>query len=88
MEAELINMKISVIQLKRGNRARLISDLRGINAPKEGEPIYEIDSGKLYIGDGIKDFEYLDPVTGNGGDIQVESATDGQILVYNATLDE
>jgi len=81
-------MKISVIQLKRGIRTRLVASLRGINAPKEGEPIYEIDSGKLYIGDGVTDFEFLDPIAGNGGDIQIESATDGQTLVYNETLDK
>ena len=81
-------MKINVIQLKRGIRNRLITALRGINAPKDGEPVYEIDTGKLYIGNGITDFEFLSPIIGNGGDIQIESATDGQTLVYNELEDK
>jgi hypothetical protein len=76
-------MKITTIQLKRGIRERLIAALRGLNCPKDGEPIYEIDSGKLYMGDGITDFEFLDPIA--GGEIEIESATDGQILVFNET---
>jgi len=79
-------MKITTIQLKRGIRERLVAALRGLNCPKDGEPVYEMDSGKLYIGDGITDFEFLEPVA--GGDIEVESATDGQILIFNESEDK
>jgi len=79
-------MKIEVIQIKRGNRSALITFLSGDNKPKEGEPIFEMDTKKLKIGDGIHNYEDLDYVAGGG--IEIEDALDGQILIYNETTDQ
>ena len=79
-------MRIEVIQIKRGNRSALITFLKGDNKPKEGEPIFELDTNKLKIGDGIHNYEDLEYVAGGG--IEIEDALDGQILVYNETTDQ
>lgn len=50
---------ISTIQLKRGTKAALEKQLAGTNKPSSGEPIYEIDTNKLKIGDGAHNFADL-----------------------------
>ena len=90
-------MKIEVIQIKRGSKSRLDTVLVSPNQPKAGEPIYEIDNKKLKIGDGIHDYKDLPYIAGgsseeggSSGDssLDIISATDGQIIVYNATRGE
>ena len=50
---------IQKIQLKRGTKNILELVLKNSNRPASGEPIYELDTGRLKIGDGIKDYADL-----------------------------
>ena len=79
-------MRIEVIQLKRGNKAALEAVLRGERKPADGEPIFEIDTGKLKFGDGQRD--YVDLEYFKAKDIEIEGSLDGQILIYNESLDK
>ena len=79
-------MRIEVIQLKRGNKAALETVLRGERKPADGEPIFETDTGKLKFGDGqhnYGDLEYF-----KAKDIEIAGSLDGQILIYNESLDK
>lgn len=79
-------MRIEVIQLKRGNKAALESVLRGERKPADGEPIFEADTGKLKFGDGQQD--YIDLEYFKAKDIEIAGSLDGQILIYNESLDK
>ena len=79
-------MRLEVIQLKRGNKAALEAVLRGERKPADGEPIFEIDTGKLKFGDGQRD--YVDLEYFKAKDIEIEGSLDGQILIYNESLDK
>jgi len=74
-------MKIQVIQLKRGAKLDLERLLVDANKPAAGEPIFESDTNKLKIGNGIDNYINLPYVA--GGDIVIEDALDGQILMYS-----
>ena len=50
---------IQKIQLKRGTQNILELVLKDSNRPASGEPIYELDTGRLKIGDGIHDYADL-----------------------------
>ena len=50
---------IQKIQLKRGTKNVLDLVLKNSNRPASGEPIYELDTGRLKIGDGIHDYAKL-----------------------------
>ena len=50
---------IQKIQLKRGTQNVLELVLKDSNRPASGEPIYELDTGRLKIGDGIHDYADL-----------------------------
>ena len=50
---------IQKIQLKRGTKKVLDLVLKDSNRPASGEPIYELDTGRLKIGDGINDYAKL-----------------------------
>ena len=78
-------IRVDVVQLKRGTKANLERVLRGVLRPRDGEPIFEIDTGKLKFGDGVND--YIDLEYFKTGDVEVEDALDGQILIYNAERD-
>ena len=60
---------IQKIQLKRGAKNILELVLKNSNRPASGEPIYELDTGRLKIGDGIHDY--------------IDLAYFGKKLVYN-----
>lgn len=79
-------MRIEVIQLKRGNKAVLEAVLRGERKPADGEPIFEIDTGKLKFGDG--QHNYVDLEYFKAKDIEIAGSLDGQILIYNESLDK
>ena len=79
-------MRIEVIQLKRGNKATLEAVLRGERKPADGEPIFEIDTGRLKFGDGQRD--YIDLKYFGADDIEITGSLDGQILIYNKSLDK
>ena len=79
-------MRIEVVQLKRGNRAALEAVLRGERKPADGEPIFEIDTGKLKFGDG--QHNYVDLEYFRTGDVEIAGSLDGQILIYNEALDK
>ena len=79
-------MRIEVIQLKRGEKKALEAVLRGERKPADGEPIFEIDTGKLKFGDGQRD--YVDLEYFKAKDIEIEGSLDGQILIYNESLDK
>ena len=74
-------MRIEVIQLKRGNKEALEAVLRGERKPADGEPIFEIDTGKLKFGDGQQDYINLEYFKAK--DIEIAGSLDGQILIYN-----
>ena len=59
---------ISSIQFKRGNKSALEASLVQDQKPLRGEPVWEIDTNKLKIGDGIHDYVDLPYVA--GGDKQ------------------
>ena len=79
-------MRIEVIQLKRGNKATLEAVLCGERKPADGEPIFEIDTGKLKFGDGQHD--YIDLGYFGADNIEITGSLDGQILIYNKSLDK
>ena len=79
-------MRIEVVQLKRGNKATLEAVLRGERKPADGEPIFEIDTGRLKFGDGQRD--YIDLKYFGADDIEITGSLDGQILIYNKSLDK
>ena len=74
-------MRIEVIQLKRGNKDILEAVLCGERKPADGEPIFEIDTGKLKFGDGQRDYKDLDYFGAHN--IEITGSLDGQILIYN-----
>ena len=78
-------MRIEVIQLKRGNKETLEAVLRGERKPADGEPIFEIDTGKLKFGDGQHNYDELEYFKAK--DIEIAGSLDGQILIYNESLD-
>ena len=79
-------MRIEVIQLKRGNKETLETVLRGERKPADGEPIFEIDTGKLKFGDGQRDYKDLDYFGAHN--IEITGSLDGQILIYNESSDK
>ena len=79
-------MRIEVIQLKRGNKEVLEAVLRGERKPADGEPIFEIDTGKLKFGDGQHNYDELEYFKAK--DIEIAGSLDGQILIYNESLDK
>ena len=50
---------IREIQHKRGTLADLTAVLKGANKPLSGELIWEIDTNRLKIGNGVDDYEDL-----------------------------
>lgn len=78
-------IRIDIVQIKRGLKENLIRVLRGSLRPKDGEPIFELDTGKLKFGDGEHD--YVDLEYFKTGDVEVADALNGQTLIYNAELD-
>ena len=74
-------MRIEVVQLKRGNKAALEAVLRGERKPADGEPIFEIDTGKLKFGDGQHNYDELEYFKAK--DIEIAESLNGQILIYN-----
>ena len=79
-------MRIEVIQLKRGNKKTLEAVLRGERKPADGEPIFEIDTGKLKFGDGQHNYDVLEYFKAK--DIEIAGSLDGQILIYIESLDK
>ena len=79
-------MRIEVIQLKRGEKKALEAVLCGERKPADGEPIFETDTGKLKFGDGQQD--YIDLEYFRTGDVEIAGSLDGQILIYNESLDK
>ena len=69
---------IQKIQLKRGTKEILKLVLKDSNRPASGEPIYELDTGMLKIGDGIKDYADL---------AYFGSIASTQKLVYNSIFE-
>ena len=69
---------IQKIQLKRGAKNILKLVLKDSNRPASGEPIYELDTGKLKIGDGIHDYVDL---------AYFGSIASTQKLVYNSIFE-
>lgn len=60
----------SSIQFKRGIKSLLEARLTGDNKPLEGEPVYELDTGKLKIGDGLHNYVDLPYISGGGGGVE------------------
>lgn len=79
-------MRIEVIQLKRGDKAVLEAVLRDERKPADGEPIFETDTGKLKFGDGQHNYAELGYF--GADNIEITGSLDGQILIYNKSLDK
>ena len=79
-------MRIGVIQLKRGDKVALEAALRGERKPADGEPIFETNTGKLKFGDGQHNYDELEYFKAK--DIEIAESLDGQILIYNESLDK
>ena len=79
-------MRIEVIQLKRGDKVALEAVLRGERKPADGEPIFETNTGKLKFGDGQHNYDELEYFKAK--DIEIAESLDGQILIYNESLDK
>lgn len=60
---------IKLLQLKRGNKEALERMLVDDNKPKSGEPIWEIDTNKLKMGNGVDNYIDLPYISsGDSGD--------------------
>ena len=55
---------ITSIQFKRGEKLALEAVLVGANKPLKGEPVWESDTNKLKIGDGINNYANLPYISG------------------------
>lgn len=85
------DLEIKNIQFKRGKKAileaKLVPELLGV--PNDGEPIYETDTRKLKIGDGITAYRELPYFGGNAADLDlptfiIQDPLTNQILLYDA----
>jgi hypothetical protein len=85
------DLEIKNIQFKRGKKAileeKLVADKLGV--PNSGEPIYETDTRKLKIGDGITAYRELPYFGGNSTDLDlptfiIQDPLTDQILLYDA----
>ena len=84
-----MELEIKDIQFKRGKKTvleeKLVADYLGV--PKDGEPVFESDTGKLKIGDGITSYKEL-PYFGDP-DIPtfiIQDPLSGQVLLYDEVL--
>ena len=88
------DLEIKNIQFKRGKKAVLEEKLVAgkLGVPKSGEPIYETDTRKLKIGDGVTSYKDLPYFGGNGSDVDIpnfiiqDPLDNNQILLYDETL--
>lgn len=86
------SMKIRTIQFKRGHKAALETKLTSaeLGVPAAGEPIYESDTGKLKIGDGINPYLDLPYFGGINSDIIpdfiIQDPLSNQVLLYDDQL--
>lgn len=87
------DVKIKTIQFKRGLKtsleAKLTAEVLGI--PLAGEPIFEMDTGKLKIGDGIHNYKDLPYLQGSSVDSDlpnfiIQDPLSNQILLYDDSL--
>ena len=84
------NVKIKTIQFKRGLKASLEAKLtaEALGVPFAGEPIFEMDTGKLKIGDGKTayiDLPYLQgtSVDENLPNFIIQDPLSNQVLLYD-----
>lgn len=76
----------ATIQFRRGNAAEWTT-VNPILYP--GEPGFELDTGGLKVGDGITPWNqlpYINEEGGGGIPVIIEDPTDGQVLLYNASI--
>ncbi len=66
---------IQKIQFKRGNKIDLELVLKGANKLASGEPAFELDTGKLKIGNGIDNYADLPYLAGDGSEEQIVFGT-------------
>ena len=86
------DIKIRTVQFKRGLKAileaRLIPEDLGV--PMVAEPIFETDTGKLKIGDGVTSYIDLPYIAGDGSGsdsrFAISDPLSNQILLYDADL--
>lgn len=62
---------ITSIQFKRGTKIALERELVDSRKPSKGEPIWELDTNKLKIGDGVNDYIDLDYLSGQSEDSEL-----------------
>lgn len=87
------DVKIKTIQFKRGLKesleAKLIPEILGI--PLIGEPIFEMDTGRLKIGDGINSYKDLPYLNGSSENENlprfiIQDPLSNQVLLYDDSL--
>lgn len=77
---------ISTIQLKRGNKLALEKTLVGDKKPLRGEPVWEIDTNKLKLGDGehnYVDLTYIKSQTELNVDGKSIDEENGKLSIFN-----
>lgn len=86
------SMEIRTIQFKRGHKAALEAKLTiaELGVPAAGEPIYESDTGKLKIGDGVTPYLDLPYFGGVNNDTLpnfiIQDPLSNQVLLYDDQL--
>lgn len=82
------SIKIKKVQFKRGSKANL--ELRlvagDLGVPSAGEPIFEQDTGKLKIGDGVTPYGGLKYIA--DARFVIQDPLSNQILFYNPTASD
>ena len=79
---------IKNIQIKRGTKAKLEARLipEDLGIPSAGEPIFETDTNKLKVGDGVLDYAHL-PYLTSDANFAIQDPLSNQILFYDPTAD-
>lgn len=73
---------ISSLQFKRGAKVDLERILVGEKRPTAGEPIWELDTNKLKIGDGLHDYAELPYLAGEATDLFLTGYYDRELDVF------
>lgn len=63
------NKVITSIQFKRGTKENLEAILVGEKKPLKGEPIWELDTNRIKIGDGVSNYASLPYLAGGSSDV-------------------
>lgn len=79
---------ISTIQFKRGTKSALEKNLISskLGVLLQGEPAFEVDTGKLKIGDGLTDYPELGYIESDDKRFVIHDPVANQVLLYDEAL--